>query len=96
MGMVGQHTWKYPVPQGFGVKHALNPDPYRGRHGNNGEAYAQGMFFDFFFILIYLGFRVREFYICPRHVFLLLVHVESFELLLLLEGRIFRGKLLWV
>ena len=24
----------------FGVHHALNPDPYRGRHGNDGAAYA--------------------------------------------------------
>lgn len=24
-----------------GVKHALNPDPYRGRFGNDGPAYAE-------------------------------------------------------
>ncbi|PRP79959.1 aminotransferase [Planoprotostelium fungivorum] len=24
------HTWKYPVPSDFGIKHTLNPDPYRG------------------------------------------------------------------
>ena len=41
MGTLGLHTWKYPVPQGFGVRHALNPDPYRGRFGNDGLAYAQ-------------------------------------------------------
>ena len=27
--------------QGGGVKHALNPDPYRGRFGNDGAAYAE-------------------------------------------------------
>jgi len=27
--------------QGFGIHHALNPDPYRGRFGNDGKAYAQ-------------------------------------------------------
>ncbi len=26
--------------QGFGVHHALNPDPYRGPFGNDGKAYA--------------------------------------------------------
>lgn len=26
--------------QGFGVHHALNPDPYRGVFGNDGLAYA--------------------------------------------------------
>lgn len=41
MGTLGLHTWKYPVPQGFGVRHALNPDPYRGRFGNDGAAYAE-------------------------------------------------------
>jgi len=24
------HTWKYSVPSDFGIKHTLNPDPYRG------------------------------------------------------------------
>ncbi|KAI7843702.1 hypothetical protein COHA_002601 [Chlorella ohadii] len=41
MGLLGQHTWKYPVPQGFGVHHALNPNPYRGVFGNDGPAYAR-------------------------------------------------------
>ncbi|GAB4815989.1 hypothetical protein N2152v2_003035 [Parachlorella kessleri] len=40
MGLVGQHTWKAPIPHGFGVHHALNPDPYRGIFGNDGKAYA--------------------------------------------------------
>jgi len=41
MGTCGQHTWKQPMPQGFGVHHALNPDPYRGVFGNDGRAYAR-------------------------------------------------------
>jgi len=40
MGLTAQATWKYPVPQGFGIHHVLNPDPYRGKHGNDGKAYA--------------------------------------------------------
>ena len=27
-------------PQGFGIHHALNPDPYRGVFGNDAAAYA--------------------------------------------------------
>ncbi|KAL6765778.1 alanine-glyoxylate transaminase [Haematococcus lacustris] len=41
MGTCGQHTWKQPMPQGFGIHHALNPDPYRGVFGNDGPAYAR-------------------------------------------------------
>lgn len=37
MGLCGQHTWKQPIPQGFGVRHAMNPDPYRGPFGNDGQ-----------------------------------------------------------
>jgi len=37
MGLCGQHTWKQPMPQGFGVRHAMNPDPYRGPFGNDGK-----------------------------------------------------------
>eukprot|EP00775_Hariotina_reticulata_P011373 gene11373-11522_t len=40
MGLCGQHTWKQPVPQGFGIRHAMNPDPYRGPFGNDGKRYA--------------------------------------------------------
>ncbi|EFN57250.1 hypothetical protein CHLNCDRAFT_143782 [Chlorella variabilis] len=40
MGLLGQHTWKFPVPQGLGVHHALNPNPYRGAWGNDGPKYA--------------------------------------------------------
>lgn len=41
MGLLGQHTWKFQVPQGAGVHHALNPNPYRGAFGNDGPAYAR-------------------------------------------------------
>eukprot|EP01120_Amphizonella_sp_Union-15-10_P017294 TRINITY_DN9570_c0_g1_i1.p1 TRINITY_DN9570_c0_g1~~TRINITY_DN9570_c0_g1_i1.p1 ORF type:complete len:397 (+),score=70.06 TRINITY_DN9570_c0_g1_i1:164-1354(+) len=30
MGLTAHSTWKFPVPQGFGVHHAVNPDGYRG------------------------------------------------------------------
>lgn len=40
MGLLGQHTWKCAVPQGAGVHHALNPNPYRGAWGNDGPRYA--------------------------------------------------------
>eukprot|EP00887_Chlorella_sp_A99_P004646 scaffold4.g4646.t1 len=40
MGLVGLQTWKYPVPQAAGTRHVLNPDPYRGIHGNDGAKYA--------------------------------------------------------
>jgi alanine-glyoxylate transaminase / (R)-3-amino-2-methylpropionate-pyruvate transaminase len=40
MGACGHGTWKQPVPQGFGVRHALNPDPYRGVFGSDGPRYA--------------------------------------------------------
>lgn len=41
MGTCGHSTWKQPVPQGFGIHHALNPDPYRGAFGNDGLRYAE-------------------------------------------------------
>lgn len=40
MGLVAHSTWKYNVPQGFGVSHMMNPDAYRGVFGNDGAAYA--------------------------------------------------------
>jgi alanine-glyoxylate transaminase/(R)-3-amino-2-methylpropionate-pyruvate transaminase len=40
MGTVGLASWKPNLPQGFGVRHALCPDPYRGRLGADGAAYA--------------------------------------------------------
>ena len=30
MGITSHHTWKYNVPQGFGVQFAKSPNPYRG------------------------------------------------------------------
>lgn len=41
MGLTAHATWKYQVPQGFGIHHVVNPDPYRGRFGNDGAAYAE-------------------------------------------------------
>uniref|UniRef100_A0A0C9RGV4 alanine--glyoxylate transaminase n=1 Tax=Wollemia nobilis TaxID=56998 RepID=A0A0C9RGV4_9CONI len=40
MGMTGQSKWKYNVVQN-GVHHAMNPDPYRGVFGSDGEKYAK-------------------------------------------------------
>ncbi|KAG6643520.1 alanine--glyoxylate aminotransferase 2 homolog 3, mitochondrial-like [Carya illinoinensis] len=40
MGATGQSIWKYNVVQS-GVHHALNPDPYRGVFGSDGEKYAK-------------------------------------------------------
>jgi alanine-glyoxylate transaminase/(R)-3-amino-2-methylpropionate-pyruvate transaminase len=34
-GLTSHHTWKYNVPGGFGVQHALMPDTYRGPHGRD-------------------------------------------------------------
>lgn len=39
MGAMGIQSWKPAVPQGFGIRHALNPDPYRGRLGENVDSY---------------------------------------------------------
>ena len=33
MGLTALHTWKYPYPHGFGVKHVKGPDRYRGPYG---------------------------------------------------------------
>jgi len=35
MGLTAQHTWKYPVPQGGGIHHAVNPNRYRGPWGHH-------------------------------------------------------------
>lgn len=44
MGLTAHSTWKFNVPQGFGVHHAVLPDRYRGQFGYNdanaGEKYA--------------------------------------------------------
>ena len=42
MGLTALHTWKYPYPHGFGVKHAKCPDRYHGPHGyDDAEASAK-------------------------------------------------------
>ncbi|MEM0965993.1 MAG: aminotransferase class III-fold pyridoxal phosphate-dependent enzyme [Verrucomicrobiota bacterium] len=39
MGLTAHGTWKFNTPQGFGIHHALNPDPYRGPFaGHNDQA----------------------------------------------------------
>lgn len=44
MGLTAHSTWKYSTPMGFGVHHALNPNPYRGPYGHDdpeaGKKYA--------------------------------------------------------
>jgi alanine-glyoxylate transaminase/(R)-3-amino-2-methylpropionate-pyruvate transaminase len=40
MGLTAHSTWKHNIPQGFGIHHALNPNPYRGAFGADGAAYA--------------------------------------------------------
>jgi len=30
MGLTAHSTWKFPIAQGFGIHHAINPDGYRG------------------------------------------------------------------
>lgn len=34
-------SWCIDLLQGMGVRHALNPDPYRGAFGNDGPRYAE-------------------------------------------------------
>lgn len=34
-------SWCFGLLQGMGVRHALNPDPYRGAFGNDGPRYAE-------------------------------------------------------
>jgi alanine-glyoxylate transaminase/(R)-3-amino-2-methylpropionate-pyruvate transaminase len=45
MGLTSHHTWKFNVPHGFGVQHAVLPDMYRGPHGRDdpeaGRKYAE-------------------------------------------------------
>jgi alanine-glyoxylate transaminase/(R)-3-amino-2-methylpropionate-pyruvate transaminase len=45
MGLTSHHTWKFNVPHGFGVQHAVLPDLYRGPHGKDdpdaGRKYAE-------------------------------------------------------
>ena len=44
VGLTSLSSWKYPVPQGFGIHHAAMPDRYRGPYGYDdpdaGEKYA--------------------------------------------------------
>ncbi len=35
MGLTAHRTWKFNVPHGFGVHHAVAPDPYRGAWGRD-------------------------------------------------------------
>lgn len=43
MALTAHHTWKYNVPQHFGVHHAIAPDLYRGRWqtSDSGPQYAE-------------------------------------------------------
>ncbi|CAL8465278.1 g4813 [Coccomyxa elongata] len=41
MGVTAHSTWKFNVPQGFGIRHVLNPNPYTGVFGNDGAKYAE-------------------------------------------------------
>jgi alanine-glyoxylate transaminase/(R)-3-amino-2-methylpropionate-pyruvate transaminase len=38
MGLTAHSTWKFNVPQSFGVHHAVTPDPYRGAWGRTDPA----------------------------------------------------------
>src|SRR5690606_6125012 len=40
MGLTSHFTWKYPLPQGFGVHHAVCPDPYRSAFQGSPEEIA--------------------------------------------------------
>ncbi|GJP48652.1 hypothetical protein CLOM_g7939 [Closterium sp. NIES-68] len=40
MGLTAHSTWKFNLPQGFGIHHAVNPDPYRGVFGADATKYA--------------------------------------------------------
>lgn len=37
MGLTAHGTWKFNTPQGFGIHHALNPDPYRGPFASHAD-----------------------------------------------------------
>ncbi len=41
MGLTSHHTWKFPVPQGEGVHHVANPDPYRSQFSGTPEEIAE-------------------------------------------------------
>ena len=41
MGLTSHHTWKYPLPQGYGVHHVACPDPYRSSFSGSPEEVAR-------------------------------------------------------
>lgn len=41
MGLTSHHTWKYPIPQGYGVHHVACPDPYRSSFTGTPEEIAR-------------------------------------------------------
>lgn len=43
LGALGLHTWKYNVPSGFGVHHAMNPEGYRGKFGQDVDSYVDDL-----------------------------------------------------
>src|SRR3954462_13018323 len=40
MGLTSHNTWKYPLPGGSGVHHAVSPDPYRSPYSGTPEEIA--------------------------------------------------------
>jgi alanine-glyoxylate transaminase/(R)-3-amino-2-methylpropionate-pyruvate transaminase len=54
MGLTSHSTWKFNVPHGFGVQHAILPDMYRGPHGPN-DPYAGKKYADDIKSLIQFG-----------------------------------------
>jgi alanine-glyoxylate transaminase/(R)-3-amino-2-methylpropionate-pyruvate transaminase len=40
MGLTSQNTWKFPVPGGLGIHHAISPDPYRSPFSGTPEEIA--------------------------------------------------------
>src|SRR6476660_1436897 len=40
MGLTSHNTWKYPLPSGFGIHHAVSPDPYRSPFSGTPEEIA--------------------------------------------------------
>ncbi len=42
MGLTGLSTWKFPIPQGVGIRHTVCPDPYRSPFEGTPEEIAAG------------------------------------------------------
>jgi alanine-glyoxylate transaminase/(R)-3-amino-2-methylpropionate-pyruvate transaminase len=40
MGLTSHNTWKFPIPSGVGVHHAVHPDPYRSQFSGTPEEIA--------------------------------------------------------